>query len=262
MQEKVVSQEQFEQREVDMNSKRYQYELNRAELDTAKLNLGYCYIDSPLSGESGKALIDNFNIVTANQDALVNIKQLRPIRVRFSVPEKYLAEIRKYREQNPLEVEAHIPGAVEPEKGTLSFVDNSTNLKTGAVMLEALFPNPEVRLWPGLFVEVRLLLTVTKDATLVPAEAVMEGPHGRYVWVVDTEQTVSMKPVKSDRRIGAMTMLAEGVEPGEIVVTDGQMMLRPGGKTITKAQAEQMMLKGPPAAGSAPGPANRPGAGK
>ncbi len=237
--EKAVSQEQLETKQVDMNSKLYQMELNQAELESAKLNLGYCFIKSPLEGPSGDIYIDNFNIVNANQDRLVTIKQIHPIKVRFSVPGKFLDEINKHNSVAPLEVEVLIRGSDKPESGKLTLIDNNINLRTGMIALEGTFRNPESRLWPGQFVDVRLKLTTTIGALLVPAVAVNDGAEGQYVWAVNKDQTVSIRPVKVDRRETDMVVISEGVGPGEKVITDGQLMLRPGASVVTKEQIKK-----------------------
>lgn len=235
--EKAVSQEQLETKEVDMNSKLYQTELNQAELETARLNLGYCFIRAPLDGESGEIYIDDFNIINANQDKLVTIKQIRPIKVKFSVPGKFLDQIQKSGSNGPMEVEALLLGSDRPEVGSLTLVDNVVNPRTGMIALEGTFPNLEARLWPGVFVRVRLKLTVTRDAVLVPERAVNEGPEGQYVWMVNQDQTVAIRPVKLDRRDGSLGVISEGLKPGEKVITDGQLLLHPGAKVFTRGQA-------------------------
>lgn len=234
--EKAISQEQLETKEVDMNSKLYQTEVNQAELETAKLNLGYCFIHAPLDGESGEIYIDDFNIVNANQDRLVTIKQIKPIKVKFSVPGKFLDQIRHYASSGPVEVEALILGDDKPEKGVLSLIDNVINPKTGMIGLEGIFPNPEARLWPGLFVRVRLKLSVTRDAVLVPERAVNDGPDGQYVWVANQDETVAVRPVKLDRREGALAVVSQGLKAGERVITDGQLLLAPGAKVVPRGQ--------------------------
>jgi membrane fusion protein, multidrug efflux system len=244
--EKAVSQEQLETKEVDMNSKLYQTELNQAELESAKLNLGYCFIQSPLDGESGEIYIDNFNIVNANQDKLVTIKQIRPIKVKFSIPGRFLDELRNHSSSEPLEVQALILGSDKPETGALTMIDNTINPKTGMIVLEGTFPNPESKLWPGQFVQLRLKLTVTSNAVLAPIRAVSEGPEGQYVWVVGQDQTVAIRPVKISRRSQEMEVVSEGLKAGETVVTDGQLTLSPGAKIVTRAQMEQMKSKMPP----------------
>ncbi len=239
--EKAVSAEQLETKQVDMNSKLFQVDLIEAELESAKLNLGYCFIKSPLDGPSGEIYIDNFNIVTANQDRLVTIKQVRPIKVKFSIPGKFLDEINRYNSVSPLEVEVFIRGSDMSEKGVLTLIDNNINIRTGMIGLEGTFANHESRLWPGQFVDVRLFLTVTRGAVLIPDRAVNEGPEGKYVWLVNKDQTVAMRPVKIDRRYENLALIAEGLKPEERVVSDGQLMLSPGARVVTRDQVNQML---------------------
>jgi membrane fusion protein, multidrug efflux system len=248
--EKAVSQEQLETKEVDMHSKQYQAELNQAELETAKLNLGYCFISSPLDGESGDIYVDNHNMVMANQDKLVTIKQTKPIKVKFSVPGKSLEEIRKYSDNGPLSVDALILGSNIPETGVLTLIDNLINPKTGMIMLEGTFPNAESRLWPGQFVRVRLKLAVNRKAALVPERAVNDGPEGQYVWVASLDHTVSMRPVKTSRRNEDMIVVTDGLKQGERVVTEGQLLLHPGARVVTREQIDQMMKKAGPKGGA------------
>lgn len=239
--EKAVSQEQLETKQVDMNSKQYQYDLNQAELETAKLNLSYCYITAPLDGKAGEKYIDTFNIVNANQDTLVTIRQLRPIKLRFSLPGHYLDEIRDYNSKSPLEVEAVVPGTDQVETGKLSFIDNNITLKTGMLNLEATLPNEKDRLWPGLFINVKLKLRVAQNAVLIPSKAIVDGPTGQYVWLVSDAMIVSMRPVKLQMRVGDMEAIADGLKAGDKVVTDGMLMLRPGAKVISKEAMEKAM---------------------
>ncbi len=241
--EKAVSLDQLETKETDMNSKLYEMELHKAELETAKLNLGYCFIDSPLDGQSGEILVDDHNIVNANQDILVTIKQLQPIKVKFSVPGKFLEEVKAGQDRKPLDVEAQIQGIDKPETGTLTLIDNRINLKTGMIGLEATFDNPKDRLWPGQFISVRLKLSTTPDAVIVPSQAVNDGPSGQYVWLVNQDQTVAMRPIKVARSGNGMHIVSDGLTSGDTVVSDGQLMLRPGAKIITRAQLAEMMQK-------------------
>lgn len=237
--EKAISAEQLETKQVDMNSKLYQVDLMDAELFSAKLNLGYCFIKSPLDGPSGERYIDNFNIVTANQDKLVTIKQIQPIKVKFSIPGKFLDELTKYHGISPLQIEALIRRGEIPEKGVLTLIDNNINLKTGMIALEGTFENSQSILWPGQFVDVRLYLTIIKGAVLIPERAVNEGPEGKYVWVVNQDQKVSMRSVKMERRYENLAVISEGLKPEEKVVVDGQLMLRPGAYVLDMDQVKE-----------------------
>lgn len=232
--EKAVSLEQLEKKEVEMDSRSHQIEVYKAELETARLDLSYCFIQSPLDGETGETFIDDFNIVNANRDTLVTIKQVRPIKVKFSVPGKFLHEIQKYQNSGPLEVQARPQGSDKPEIGALTLIDNQINPKTGMLALEANFPNQEARLWPGQFVQVQLKLTVNRGAVMAPERAMNEGPEGSYVWVVNEDDTVSIRRVKLERRSGSRDVVSEGLKPGEKVVTEGQLMLQPGARVIVR----------------------------
>jgi multidrug efflux system membrane fusion protein len=172
---------------------------------------------------------------------LVTIKQVRPIKVKFSIPGKFLDEINRYNSVSPLEVEAVVLRGAGSEKGKLSLIDNNINLKTGMIGLEGTFENLESRLWPGQFVDVRLYLTVTRGAILIPERAVNEGPQGKYVWVVDKDHKVAMRPVTMDRRLENSAVISDGLKSGEKVVTDGQLMLRPGVSVLTTAKANKAL---------------------
>jgi membrane fusion protein, multidrug efflux system len=252
--EKATSLEQLETKEVDMNSKLHQVELNQAALDSARLNLGYCHIQAPLHGQSGKIFIDNFNIVNANQDTLVTIKQVQPIKVKFSLPGKYLEQIQGYSAKGTLQIETFVLGSDQPELGALSLVDNHINPKTGMITLEGTFTNPGARLWPGQFVQVRLKLTVSRDALLIPLRAVNDGPEGQYVWVVKEDQTVTIRSIKTSRRDKDMEVVSEGLKPGEKIITDGQLKLYPGAKIVTGAQVDKMKERADPVKPDSNGP--------
>jgi len=251
---KSVSQQDYDQRKNTFDMAEAQVQQSQAALETARLNLEYCSIQCPLDAQSGEIYIHNYNVVNAYQDKLVTIKQVRPIKVKFSVPGKFLEQIKKYHSEGPLEVQALLLGNHAPEVGSLSMIDNIINPKTGMIALESIFPNQESRLWPGQFVQVRLKLTVDCDAVLAPHRAVCDGPEGQYVWVVQQDGTVAIRPVKISRRDKDMEVVSEGLKPGETVVTDGQLTLRPGAKIVTREQIRKMMEQASPKKPGAPEP--------
>ncbi|MBM3298457.1 MAG: efflux RND transporter periplasmic adaptor subunit [Deltaproteobacteria bacterium] len=236
--EKTVSPEQFEQRQVAMKTRKFLLQLHQAELETARLNLSYCNIESPLEGKAGDIFVDEGNTVTAYADTLVTIKEIKPIIVEFSLPGKYLQEIREASAGRQLEVQALIPGSDKTEIGHLSLIDNIVNPKTGMIMLQGTFTNETSRLWPGDFVNVRLELGVTKNAVLVTARAVNEGPKGRYIWLVKQDHTVEMRLVTVGRRVEGMDLVVQGLSGGDRVVAEGQIALYPGAKVVTRGQME------------------------
>ncbi|MEW6138522.1 MAG: efflux RND transporter periplasmic adaptor subunit [Thermodesulfobacteriota bacterium] len=236
---KGISADEYEQKRLDKVSKEFQAALEEARVTIAKLNLDYTKIYSPLDGQAGDIFIDERNTVTAYQSVLVNVRQIEPIRVEFSLPGKFLQEIRQYSNREDLAVEAHIPGSPDPETGSLYLIDNVVNPKTGMIMIQGEFQNHKRRLWPGQFVNVELRLTTIKDAIQVPSPAVMDGPAGRYVWVVKSDETVEMRPVVIERSYRDKEIVAQGLKAGERVVTDGQMMLYPGAKVQERKPPEK-----------------------
>jgi membrane fusion protein, multidrug efflux system len=212
---------------------------DRAIAENAKIQLGYCSICSPIDGRAGNILIDRGNIVKANDTPfLVAINQISPIYVTFSLPEKNLAEIRRYMAVGKLPVEAIIPNAGGPtEQGVLSFIDNAVDSTTGTIQVKGTFLNKEKRLWPGQFVNVVLTLTNQSDAVVVPIEAIQTGQQGQYVFVVKPDSTVESRPVVVERTLDHAAIIGKGLAPGETVVTDGQLQLVAGTKVEVKNSA-------------------------
>jgi multidrug efflux system membrane fusion protein len=171
---------------------------------------------------------------------LVVINQVSPLYVSFGIPESRLSDLKRYMTQNTLKVEATIPndeGAMS--SGRITFVDNSVDATTGTIKIKASFPNVDRRLWPGQFVNVVVLLTMDPDAVVAPTAAVQEGQQSPYVYVVKSDKTVEFRPVQIVRTAGADTVIRTGVQPGEIVVTDGQLRLVPGGRITVKGEDTQ-----------------------
>lgn len=193
---------------------------------------------------------------------------MAPIYVGFSVPGRYLSDIRKYQAQRSLKVQARLQGSPTgptqiavgtpnarpgdapppaalptaaagpaPEEGVVSFIDNTVDPTTGTIKLKATFPNTSHSLWPGLFVQVTLLLTTDRDALVVPATAVQESQQGTYVYVIKPDRTAEMRNVQVDRQQGEETVIAQGVTAGEEVVTDGHLRLTPGARVTTGADS-------------------------
>lgn len=209
---------------------------DNAAIANAKLQLGYCSIRSPIDGRTGSLMVYQGNVVKANDAPLVAINQINPIYVSFSVPEKELPEIKKYRAMKKLKVEAVIPGADQHQaEGALSFVDNAVDSSTGTIRLKAAFVNQEKKLWPGQFVNVTLTLTTQPNAVVVPSQAVQTGQSGQYIFVVKPDSTVDARPVVAGRALDGKTVIEQGLQPGEKIVTDGQLRLVPGAKVEVKS---------------------------
>ncbi len=210
---------------------------SRAALDNATLNLEYCTIRSPIDGYPGKIQIQMGNLVKANDTLpLVVINQVHPIYVNFSVPEQQLRAVRGYMSSGPLAVEALAPGSDQSAaSGTLVFVDNAVDPSTGTIKLRAQFKNNENALWPGQFVNVRIKLYDQKDALIVPSRSVQTGPAGQYVFVIKPDMTTEVRKVTVERTEGDSAIIANGLEKGEQVVTQGQLRLGAGAKVVVKS---------------------------
>lgn len=205
---------------------------DQAMIDNAKLQIQYATITSPVDGRTGSLLADIGNVVKADDTQLLVINQIHPIYVTFAIPEQDLEQVRKYdKPGNPPEIDVAVPPSKESsEKGKLSFVDNAVDTQTGTIRLKGTFENEDRNLWPGQFLQATLKLTVEKGLTVVPSRAVQPGQQGQFVFVVKDDLTVDMKPVTVRRTLGDMSILDTGPEPGQRVVTDGQLRLVPGAK--------------------------------
>jgi len=227
-----------DQARANSDAVRAQVQADQAAVENATLHLEYCTIRSPIDGRAGARLVDVGNIVEANKTALVTVNQISPIFATFSVAERHLSLIKQQMQAAPLTVEARFADEPsDPIIGRLAFVDNQVDTLTGMVRLKATFPNEDHRLWPGRFVNVALTISKQQDAVVVPTSAVQTGQRGTFVFVVRGDSTVDMRPVSVGANVHERTVLSEGVQAGEVVVTDGQLRLTPGVKVRSKANA-------------------------
>ncbi len=230
-----VSQEQYEQLRTNADALESVVQADLAQVENAKLQLAYCFIYAPVSGRAGSLLLHEGNLVKANSDTpMVVINQIQPVNVTFTLPEKYLPEIRKYTNAGKLGVEAFLSAEDKsPVKGSLSFIENVVDASTGTIMMKATFSNQDRRLWPGQFVNVTITLEVQQDVTVVPTGTVQIGQQGQYVYVVKGD-VAELRPVIAGTDYEGLTVVEKGLESGEQVVTDGQMRLKPGARVAIK----------------------------
>ncbi len=231
----IVTQDQFDQLQANAASFAATVAADRAAVKNAKIQLGYCYIRSPISGRTGKLLLQPGNLAKANDVPLVTINQINPIYVTFSIPEKRLAEVKRAMAGGELNIEAIIPD--EPggkEIGTISFLDNMVNAATGTIKLNGVFANRSRKLWPGQFVDVVMTLSSRQNAVVVPTQAIQVGQQGQFVYVVKPDKTVEMRPITAGVASGGASVIEKGVAPGETVVVNGQLRLVPGAKVDVK----------------------------
>jgi multidrug efflux system membrane fusion protein len=238
LKEEVGSRQQHDDASATAASLEATVAADRAAVESAKLNLQYTEIRSPVDGRTGKLQAHPGELIKADADtAIVTIHQVEPIYVDFSIPEKDLAQVRRSMEQHPLEVDASIPGdPQQAEHGVLSFVDNSVDKTTGMIALKGLFQNENRRLWPGQFVNTTLTLAVIPNAVLVPSPAIQTGQEGAFVYVVGHDMKVEARPVVPGAVIEAETIVERGLKAGETVVTDGQLRLMPGAVVRLKSE--------------------------
>ena len=208
---------------------------DEAELNTAQLNLEYCKIYSPMDGRTGAVLVKPGNLVKVADVPIVVIKRLSPIPVDFTVPQEYLPDVKKYLAARPLRVEATVPNSSgRPEVGKLVFVDNAIDTTTGTIRVRALFENSSNTLWPGLYVNTLMTLAEQSNAIVIPSQAITAGQQGSFVYVVQADGTVAPRAVASSRSVEGQAVIDKGLQPGETVVTDGQVRLVPGARVQIK----------------------------
>jgi multidrug efflux system membrane fusion protein len=220
-----------------------------AAVEQSRLNLAYCQIESHVAGRTGSLLVYAGNVVKAGDDKpLVVLNQIEPVRVSFAVPERVLTDVKTRSREGRLKVTATPPGGA-PHEGELTFVDNAVDATTGTIMLKATFANKDRALWPGQFVQVALNLATDASVTVVPTDAVQTGQIGTYVFVMKEDKTVDLRPVTVVRSWKSVSVIAKGLEPGETVVTDGQIRLAPGTRISIK---EDAAVAGPASEGAKP----------
>jgi len=205
---------------------------DQAQIDVAQLNLAYCDIRSPIDGRLGARLVDIGNMVHASDAVgLVTIAQLQPIFVSFTVAQENAHKIRERQANAPLEVIAYGDDSKTMlATGKLTLIDNAIDQPTGTIHMKASFPNQDERLWPGEFVNVRLILSTRRGVPTVPAQTVQNGATGQYVYVIKEDSTVERRDVEVAAVQDGIAVVSKGLAPGEHVVVDGQYRLTNGAR--------------------------------
>ena len=239
-----------------------QLQVDQGVIENAQATLGYTTITAPLSGRTGIRMVDEGNIVRASDaaSAIVAITQLKPISVIFNLPQQELDRVNAAFAKGPLAVDALRPADNSViERGALTVIDNQVDPSTGTVRLKAEFANGDLALWPGQFVNVRLLIETLQNVVVIPTGAVQRGPEGTFVYVVKPDSTAAIRPIKVQMQDEARTVVASGVAPPERVVTTGFARLTDGAKVMLGGGAGGGAPQGKPP-GAGPSSSQRDGA--
>lgn len=219
-----------------IESAKAQITADQANINNIKLQRSYTSVLAPIDGRTGNIVQRAGNIVTANNTELAVIHQVEPIYVAFAVPEARLGEVKRYFDAGgklPVIAQAQ-DGSGTAEHGYLTFIDNAVDTSTGTIKLRGTFENQNHNLWPGQFVNATLQLTTRHNAVVVPNQAVQTGQDGTFIYVVDNDGTVSVRPVTVGPRVGLDLVIDQGLQAGEVVVTEGQLRLQPGSRIQSK----------------------------
>ena len=212
---------------------------DKAAIESARLQLSFCSMTSPVNGRLGLLLIDEGNMVKNNDTILALINQTRPIYVDFSVPEQFLGQLRQAAAAGRVQVEVSAPQQSGPAvAGELEVINNQVDSGSGTVLARAVFANAQEQLWPGQFLNVKLTLGQLTNAVVVPSQAVQISQSGEFVFVVKPDATVEKRPVTLGFTRAGEAVIQSGVRAGETVVTDGQLRLVPGSKVDIKTPVQ------------------------
>jgi multidrug efflux system membrane fusion protein len=253
VEKEYVTRQQYEAAKANAAALEAQVAADEAALERARLDLSYATLRAPISGRTGRLLVHPGNLVSAaTPEPLVTIEQIKPIFAEFAVPERYLAALRQRREAPP-PVAIRTSTTAAPIAGALAFVNNTVDPATGTILLKARVPNEDEALWPGQLVDVSVRIAERAQAVVVPATAVASGQQGDYAYVVTPDRKAQMRPIVVEQAGENEVVVVKGLSPGEVVVTEGHLRLRPGAAVeIQKGDARQGPGPGKQVEGRAP----------
>jgi multidrug efflux system membrane fusion protein len=236
---RAISKQDYDTKKNTVDVNEAQVEAAKAAIETAQINLDYCYIHSPIDGRAGARLVDVGNVVQPSTTSLLSIQRIDPIYATFTITEQDLAEVQKRMSRGMLKALVRLPADAEDaaRPGKVEFLDNAVQNATGTVNLRATIPNADRHFWPGQFVNVRLLLDTEKGTVLIPNQAAQISQQGPFVFVVKSDDTAELRPVALGQRQGNDVVIASGLAAGERVVLAGQLLVRPGSKMHVASSA-------------------------
>jgi multidrug efflux system membrane fusion protein len=230
--EKIVAQDVYDTQKALVDQYTATVKADQAAIDNARVQLNYTTIASPIDGRAGLRLVDEGNIIrSGDSNGIVVLTQMRPISIIFTLPEQSLNEIQQHQAEGPRTILAlDRDNRTVLDEGKLTVIDNQIDSTTGTIRLKGTFPNPGLKLWPGQFINARLLLSIRTNGIVVPASVVQRGPEGPYAFVVKEDMSVEMAKLKVAEIDQGMALIDSGLTPGQRVVVDGQYKLQPGSK--------------------------------
>ncbi len=236
VQDDFVSQLDFDNYVTTVLSNEAVVQQNLAQIESAKLNVDYCYLSAPMKSIIGLQFVKVGNFIPAGStNPIATLNQIQPIYVNFSAPEDDLSRIRALQNRGSLTTRVFLEGNPAPYyDGLLTMIDNQVDETTGSILLQSTFSNEDKALWPGQFVSIRVFLEEVQGAILVPAQAVQMGQTGAYLFVVKPDTTVERRSVKKGQKEGDLVVIESGVAAGESVVVEGQLNLYPGAKVVIR----------------------------
>jgi multidrug efflux system membrane fusion protein len=252
---RAISKQDYDTKKSTVDQSEAQVEAAKAAIETAQINLDYCYIHSPIDGRAGARLVDAGNIVQANTTSLLSIQRVDPIYALFTIAENDLPGVQKQLTRGTLKALVRLPSDSDENvrQGRVEFLDNSVQNSTGTVNLRATLPNSDRHFWPGQFVNVKLVLDTNKGAVLIPNQAAQISQQGPFVLVIKSDNTAELRPVTLGQRQGSDVVITKGLAAGERIVLAGHMLVRPGGKVQVQASSAPAPASGGKLAGSEKG---------
>lgn len=247
---------EYDQQQSKADAAAAQAKADGAALESAKIDLARCRVYSPMDGVVGSLSLDVGNTIKARDLAVTQVRQIQPIYVSFAVPQQNLPEIQEQLKAAPLKVVVCVPGTNSPQWGQVDFVDNAVEATSGTIRLRGTFANADKRLWPGQFVDVRLVVRQLPDVVVVPTRAIQSSQQGLFVYLIGQDNKVRMQPLTPGVAYGENTVAQSGVKAGDLLVLDGQIRLAPDSVVEIKSEPT-----GRPEAASASCPASAPTSG-
>jgi membrane fusion protein, multidrug efflux system len=235
---RAISKQDYDTKKNTVDVNEAQVEAAKAAIETAQINLEYCYIHSPIDGRAGARLVDVGNVVQANSTSLLSIQRLDPIYATFTITERDLPEVQKQMKGGVLRAMVRLSADAEnaARSGKVEFLDNAVQNATGTVNLRATVPNPDHHFWPGQFVDVKLVLATQKNAVLIPSQAAQISQQGPFVYVIKSDESAELRPVTLGQRQAGDVVITSGLAANERVVLAGQLLVRPGSKVQIKGE--------------------------